>query len=284
MNTAGPGGAGTEDCKHGFPLAMCAECRPRAVPDRPAAAQSGTARGTVGRQTPRRAAPSSSIARVSRATPGRDASPSLGAPIDPATIRVWRAVAVVDLANTVAVGSLRPDAGPGSGAGSGSDSGAGARSGSDSGTDSGAGREADTVSFFLAPEAALGVTVPVENAGAAWRPSDWVILGLSVGEVLAACEDPTEQSARSTLASSFQAELGDSLAAGWSAVAARLGAWYRYRPPQHPPGAVLRVAASVPWTAVTVVAVPHDPARDRVRALVGPAVRVAVHPPWFQPR
>jgi hypothetical protein len=43
----------------------------------------------------------------------------------------------------------------------------------------------------------------------------------------------------------------------------------------------------VPWSAVTLVGVANDPARDRVRAMFAPhggavATKVAVNPPWFQ--
>jgi hypothetical protein len=141
---------------------------------------------------------------------------------------------------------------------------------------------ADYVPFYLSPDAARwdelrrgAHGIHWSDAARATRPVDYVILVSTAGElgpdVVVTDRDAADSTSRFGIGTD-----------GGGPLMRRL----RSEDPEFFEPEILGLS-SVPFTAITLIGVPNEPVRDRVkRALAsagGHAPKVSVFPPWFQP-
>ncbi len=252
------------ECIHGFDEGLCDICYPRTVaaPRRAAPARSAATR------SPRAASPS----RARGASATETAAPSVLLSAQ----RIYHVTHIANLEMIAIDGELRAGATPEVDVSS-----ALAREMRRSAPLASGGVVADRVPFYLSPEAERWREVRDGAAGAHWSdaaraasPTEFVVL---VADAKAAGDDVV-------LADGDAAAPATRFAHGLESGTQQLR---RMRAVDPGYGAAELLAPSpFPFAGVALIGVPHEPMRDRVRAILrevgGHAPKVAVYPPWFQ--
>ncbi|MGN6325482.1 DarT ssDNA thymidine ADP-ribosyltransferase family protein [Pseudolysinimonas sp.] len=249
------------ECIHGLDEGLCDICYPRTV-----AAPRSTPRAAATRP-PRAAAPSRA-----RSAPQTQAAPSVLLSAQ----RIYHVTHVANLEMVAIDGALRADATPEVDLSSKL-----AREMRRSAPLASGGTVADRVAFYLSPEADRWREVRDGAAGTHWsdaaraaNPTEFVVLVADAksagGDVVLADGDaaaPATRFAHGIEQGTQQLRRMRSLDPAYAA-------------------AELLAPNPFPFTGIALIGVPHEPMRDRVRAILrevgGHAPKVAVYPPWFQ--
>jgi hypothetical protein len=249
------------ECIHGFDEGLCDICYPRTV-----AAPRSTPRAASSRP-PRAAVPSRA----------RSAAPTQAAPsVLLSAQRIFHVTHVANLEMIAIDGALRADATPEVDVSSPL-----AREMRRSAPLASGGTVGDRVPFYLSPEAERWREVRDGAAGTHWsdaaraaNPTEFVIL---VADARTAGDDVV-------LADGDAAAPATRFAHGMEAGTQQLRR-IRSLDPTYA-NAELLVASPFGFDGIALIGVPHEPMRDRVRAVLrevgGHAPKVAVYPPWFQ--
>lgn len=248
------------ECIHGLDEGLCDVCYPRTVAPTLTAGPRASARPTAGR-------------------PGRTGTAPRVATAPPVVLsaqRIYHVTHIRNLEMIVIDGALRADATPEVDVSSPL-----AREMRRSAPLAAGGVVADRVPFYLGPEADRWREVRDGAAGTHWsdaaraaRPTDFVILVADAGaageDVVLADGDaaaPATRFAHGMEAGTRQLRRMRSGDAGYAT-------------------AELLVPAPFAFDGIALIGVPHEPMRDRVRAILrdagGHAPKVAVYPPWFR--
>lgn len=242
-----------QECIHGLEVPLCDVCYPKAAPEKPAATRAVRA-------------PSVRSPRVTGVTSSRRS-------IDPAQQRVFHVTHVRNLEEILASGSVSADATP-----------------------------AVDLSTDLTRELRITAEVSPGRSVAEYVPFFLSPAATTWDDLRRGAEDETRWSAAARAAASVDfvalvttvAALGpdtvvtDGDAAG--SVTRFFGgddivrALTRLHDSEALDAAEVLAAGSVPFEAIQLIGVANDPARERVRAILGSTrTKVVVYPPWFQP-
>jgi hypothetical protein len=264
------------ECIHGFDDGMCDICFPRmavAPPTTVAASATSTARARAPRSTAPR--PSGSRSKAPRRAAGASSAPS-GPPFSSRRLYHWThsrnlEAILLDGALRSITGGADPDV----------DTAAPVVRELRAAADVGDGTTVDTyVPFALSPDAARWVELRDGASGAAWStaarlssPTEYVMLVLPAAAV--GPDAVVAHGDASAPATTFS--IGDP---------GRAIARATREDPELSDVEVL-LPSPVPIDKVTLIGVPNEPMRNRVRrmydAVEGAAPRIVVHPPWFTP-
>ena len=284
------------ECIHGFDEGLCDSCFPRKAPE-PKVVPTRTPRATRGSGVSSlRSAPASASRAGSARSSAGGASSGGPAAYNLATQRVFHFTHIRNLASILADGALRADAAPAVDL----TSQLAREARADLETPVGS-RVADHVAFALTAEserwrelrAIFARETPVTPHWAAivaaQAASDFVVLAVPVAklgaEVIVSDGDAAAGSSRFAIG----------VDAGNTLLRQRRSSAYFADPDDTSADIGLRDAellagANVPVKSIALIGVAHEPARDRVREIlgsswpggIGPAPKVAVYPPWFQ--
>jgi hypothetical protein len=251
------------ECIHGLDEGLCDICYPRTV----AAPRSTASARPAASRPPRAAAPSRA-----RSAPQTQAAPSVLLSAQ----RIFHVTHVANLEMIAIDGALRVDATPEVDVSS-----ALAREMRRSAPLASGGSVADRVPFYLSPEAERWHEIRDGAAGTHWsdaaraaNPTEFVVL---VADAKTAGDDVV-------LADGDAAAPATRFAHGMEQGTQQLRR-IRSLDPAYA-AAELLVPSPFPFAGIALIGVPHEPMRDRVRAILrevgGHAPKVAVYPPWFQ--
>jgi hypothetical protein len=249
------------ECIHGFDEGLCDICYPRSAPEPRRTAAVRAVR------TPRAPAPTRTATTARVAT-----APAVLL----STQRIYHVTHIRNLEMIAIDGALRADATPEVDVSSPL-----AREMRRSAPLAAGGSVAERVAFYLSPEADRWRELRDGASGTHWSdaaraagPTEFVVLvadAKSVGDGI-------------VLADGDAAAPATRFASGMEAGTQQLRRM-RTADPGFTAGEVL-AASPFPFERVALVGVPHEPMRDRVRAVLrevgGHAPKVAVYPPWFQ--
>lgn len=249
------------ECIHGFDEGLCDVCYPRTTP---APSRASAPRAV---RTPRAAAPSRTVSAPRVA---------VAPPVLLSAQRIYHVTHIANLEMIVIDGELRADATPEIDVSSPL-----AREMRRSAPLPAGGVVADRVPFSLSPDAERWRELRDGAAGTHWSaaaravgPTEFVIL---VADAKSAGEDVV-------LADGDAAAPATRFAHGMEAGTQQLRRM-RSVDPGHL-AAELLAPSPFPFDGIALIGVPHEPMRDRVRAILretgGHAPKVAVYPPWFR--